>query len=214
MLGKEPASGTPFASLQAQIQQGMGLHEYRRQQFARHIEEIYTDWIIPHIQKKITQGAKFLSELSLEELQFVGERLAENLTDQRIKELVLQGQAVTNEAKEELKSIILEEFKKKGNKHFIEILKGEFAKVPLKVKVSVAGKSKNLGQMTDKIVNIFRVAFSNPQGFAQTMQIPGMAKAFSQMLEYSGLSPVDFSNIDKMNIGAPAQPELPAPTIA
>lgn len=216
MLGKEPAAGTPFSSLQAQIQQGMGLHEYRRQQFARHIEEIYTDWIIPHIQKKITKGVKFLSELSLEELQFIGERLAENLTNQRIKELVLEGQAVTNEAKEELKKIILEDFKKKGNRHFIEILKGQFSKTPLKVKVSVAGKSKNLAQMTDKIVNIFRIAFANPQGFAQTMQIPGMSKAFSEILEYSGLSPVDFSGIDKLAIAQPTQmaPTQPEPVIA
>src|SRR3990167_9375865 len=40
LQGAEPTAGTPFASLQAQIQQGMGLHDYRRGIFAKHIEEI------------------------------------------------------------------------------------------------------------------------------------------------------------------------------
>lgn len=211
LMGKEPASGTPFASLQAQIQQGMGLHEYRRQQFARHIEEIYTDWIIPHIQKKITQGARFLSELSVDELQYVSDAVATSLVNDRIKQIILNGGMVTEEQRQLLKEVITEQFKKKGSKHFIEILKGEFSKKPLKVKVSVAGKSKNLSQMTDKITNIFRFVFSNPQGFAQVMQLPGMAKSFNQMLEYAGLSPSDFSGIDKL-IPPPVEATNPTPS--
>ncbi len=75
----------------------------------------------------------------------------------------------------------------------------------------MAGKSKNLASMTDKIVNIFRFAFSNPAGFAQTMQIPGMAKSFNQILEFSGLSPVDFTGIDKLAIAQPAPQAQPSP---
>jgi len=56
----------------------MGLHKERRKQFARHLEEIYRDWIIPHIKKEITNGFKFLSELSMEEMTFVTERMSIN----------------------------------------------------------------------------------------------------------------------------------------
>ena len=209
LQGKEPQSGTPFASLQAQIQQGMGLHDYRRGQFAKHLEDIYTDWIIPHIQKKITQGYKFLSELTMEELQFVADSMITVEANKMIIERVLSGNTVTPEEVELHKEMVREEFKKKGNKHFIEILKGEFKNVPLAVRVSIAGKSKNLGQATDKIVNIFRFAFSNPQGFAQVMQMPGMSKAFNQILEFSGMNPVDFSGIDKLSLPQPSPIQLP-----
>lgn len=208
--GKEPSAGTPFSSLIEQVRQGMGLHEYRRGQFAKHIEEIYQDWIIPHIQKKITEGFKFLSTLSLEELTYVREALVNNLAEKRVKELVLEeGKSVTDEEREVFKQLISEQFKKKGNKHFLEALKGEFKDMTLAVKVNVAGKSKNLSAIVDKITNLWRFAFSNPDGFARVMQIPGMAKGWNEILEFSNLSPIDFSGIEKIGQSMPAT-ALPA----
>lgn len=215
MQGAEPTSGTPFASLQAQIQQGMGLHDYRRGIFAKHIEEIYEDDYIPQIVKEITQGFSFLSELSLDELQYVTDCIVRNETNKRIKETMLAGELPSPETIEIFQETIKEGFKKKGNKHFIEALKGEFDGVSLGVKVSVAGKSKNLGKATDALVNIFRFAFSNPQGFMATMQIPGMGAAFNSIVEYAGLSPVDFSDISKAQemMQEPVEPEPPQPAL-
>ena len=197
LQGHEPTSGTPFASLQAQIQQGMGLHDYRRGIFAKHIEEIYKDDYIPQIVKKITQGATFLSELSLEELQYVTDCLVRNEVNKKKKDMLLRGEIMRPEEEQMIETVVTDSFKKKGNKHFVEILKGEFKGATLGVKVSVAGKSKNLGKATDALVNIFRFAFSNPAGFMATMQIPGMGAAFNSIVEYAGLSPVDFSDISK-----------------
>lgn len=198
IMGVSPASGTPFKLQELVTQESRGLHDYRRGQYAKHIEEIYRDWIIPHIQKKICEGTKFLSELSLEELQYVTEALSNTLTIKKMKEIVLEGGVVTAEMQEFYRQNFADDFRKRGNKHFIEILKDEFKDTPLAVKVSVAAKSKNLSMVVDKVTNIFRFAFSNPQGFAQVMQIPGMAKSFNQILELSGLSPADFSGVDKI----------------
>ncbi len=204
IMGEQPTAGTPFKLQELVTSESHGLHEYRRGQYAKYLEEIYNDWIIPHIQKKICEGATFLSELSLDELQFVTDSVVTNLANQRIKDMILAGEEPTPEMADVFKELLREEFKKKGTKHFVEILKGEFKNTKLGVKVSIAGKSKNLAAMTDKVVNIFRFAFSNPAGFAQVMQIPGMGKAFNEILEFSGLSPVDFSGIDKI---AQPQPE-------
>ncbi len=207
IMGESPASGTPFKLQELVTQESHGLHEYRRGQYAKHLEEIYRDWIIPHIKRQITKGAKFLSDLSLEELQYVADCVVRNTVNDRIKEIVLDGGAPTPDEMALFEELVREEFKKKGTKHFIEILKGEFQDTPLGVKVSVAGKSKNLSQMTDKIVNIMRFAISNAEGFAWIMQIPGMGKAFNDILEYAGLSPADFSGIDKLQ---PPQQQAPA----
>lgn len=218
IMGESPASGTPFKLQELVTNESHGLHEYRRGQYAKHLEEVYNDWIIPHIEKKICEGTKFLSELTLEELQYVADCLVRNEVAKLLKEKVLNGEDIpSDEEKEMFEEKTREEFVRKGNKHFIQILKGEFKGSKLGVKVSVAGKSKNLAASVDKLTNIFRFVFSNPQGFAQTMQIPGMAKAFNSILEFSGLDPVDFSGIDKIveqqqeaeqPVESPLQPNL------
>lgn len=213
IMGEQPTAGTPFKLQELVTAESHGLHEYRKKQFARHIEEIYNDWIIPHIQKKITEGFRFLSELSVEDMQFVADKVAANMWNSYAKEKILNGESFDEGEKEAYIDKVKEDFRKGGNKRFLEALRGEFKGSRLGVKVSVAG-SKNLAKMTDSIVNIFRFVFSNPQGFAQVMQIPGMAKGFNDILEFSGMSPADFSGIDRISqqMQAQAAPQqLPAP---
>lgn len=197
IMGENPSSGTPFKLQELVTQQSQGLHDYRRGQFAKHLEEIYQDWIIPHIEKQICEGTQFLSELPLEDLQFVSDSLVRNEAKKFELQKVLTGQEISPNETEAFKQQVREEFQRKGSKHFIEILKGEFKGVSLGVKVSIKGKSKDLSAQADKLSNIFSKIFSNPQGFIMTMQIPGAAKAFSNLLEASGLDPQDFSDMSK-----------------
>lgn len=193
--GAASASGTPFAAINAQIQQGMGLHKDRRGQFARHLEEIYQDWIIPHIEKEITKDQNFLSTLSMEELQYVADRMCVNEWNQYYVNKVLDNGEFVEGEKEAWMQQWKDEFRKKGDKHFIKLLKGEFKNA--RVKVSVANKSSNLAEYADKITKILQTVFANPDGFAKTMMIPDMARAFSSLMEFSGLQPMDFSNMEK-----------------
>lgn len=214
LTGKESPSGTPFAALQAQIQQGMGLHEYRRGQFAKHIEEIYRDDYIPKIAKEITKGTKFLAELSMDEMEFVAERMANYEVNKMVLKAVLNGKKIEQGDIDQLKEQTKKNFMSGGNKKFIEILKDEFKDVGLKVKVNVASKQKNLPQMVDKLVNIMRFAISNPQGLGQLMQVPGFARIMRSILEYSDLDQVDFAGIEKLipqePVQQPMQPQLQA----
>ncbi len=204
LQGKESPSGTPFAALQAQIQQGLGLHEYRRGQYAKHIEEIYMDDYIPKIAKEITKGTKFLAELSSDEMEFVSERMSNHEANQLILKSVLAGKPITQEEVDTLKQEFKQNFMSGGNKKFVEILKDEFKDLKFKVKVNVASKQKNMPQMVDKLVNIMRFAISNPQGLGQLMQVPGFARIMKSILEYSDLDQLDFSGIDKL--ATPPQP--------
>ncbi|KKK69844.1 hypothetical protein LCGC14_2929980, partial [marine sediment metagenome] len=199
IMGKSPTSGTPFALQELVVGTNQGLHNYRRGQYAKHLEEIYVDWIIPHIQKKITQGAKFLSELSLEEMDYVVNKLVTNESNKMMVEKTLNGELVTPEAREFFEQEVRAEFKKKGSKHFIEILKKEFRRVPLGVKVSVAGKSKDLARQTQNYVNLFReIRSTDPQLF----KIPAIANIFNQVIESTGLDPVDFASITEQQFTA------------
>lgn len=212
LLGTPAPSGTPFRAQERQVIEGKGIHEYRRGQFAKFLEEVYRDWIIPHIVAKITQGVEFLSELSTEEMQYVVERVVDNQTNGMVKEKILNGEIIRPEEVEAFKARAREDFLKGGNKRFIKILKDEFKGQAVRVKINIAGKQKDLSIMADKITNIFRQIIANPQGFQAVMQMPGMAKSFNDLLEVSGMSPVYFSGItaptEQAGTPSPLQPTL------
>ena len=198
VLGESPVAGTPFKLQQQVIAQGLGLHEYRRGQYAKHLEEIYNTWIIPHIEKAICNGATFLTSLSLEEMQYVLDCMITRMANEQAINMVIAGEdpASIPAAIESFKELARAEFKKKGNKHWVEILKGEFKGSKFKVKVSVAGKSKDLGKYVDSVVNVFRQIIANPA----VLQIPAIARIFNDILEASNLDPADFTGITKEQI--------------
>ena len=194
LLGQTPPSGTPFRLENLTTQQGQGLHKYRQGKYAKHLEEIYRDWILPEIAKKVTRGTKFLSELSIDELQYVVDCVIRNAAKKYEDDLVLNGQPIIPELTEIYKQKVRDEFMKKGNKWFLEILKDEMKNKVLRVKINIANKQKDLQAMTDKIGNVMRFLFStyNPQtGTFAALEDPKMAKLLNQIFEYSGLDPID-----------------------
>ena len=204
IFGEAPSAGTPFKSLELQVAESHSLHEYRKGKLATFVDEIYRDWIIPQLVKGIT-GGEFLAELDLEDMQFVAERLANNQASKAIKEGFLGGMFFTNELIADIKEQTKQKFFEGGNKRFMEILKGEMKDAPIRVKINIVGKQKDIAGKVDKLVNIFRFVFQsyNPQtGTFAVFQDPNMAKLFNQILELSGL--------EQMNFGAaPPQPRPP-----
>ena len=188
------------------------MHDRRRGQRAKFIEEIYRDWIIPNIVREITSGKKFLATLTADEMTWVSEQMAENYANKQQVEDILDAKLPRD--KEILKQEFLNGFKKQGNKQLIEILKGEFEGVEVRMGINISGKQKNLVGLNDKILSIFQFAFSNPIAFQQAMQIPALSKAFQDILEYSNVPAVDFMNFtapqiqQTMQQSAPQVPEL------
>ena len=193
ILGKEPPSGTTFRGQERTVVQGKGLHDRRRGQRAKFIEKMYREWIIPDIVKKILKGKEFLAALTSEEMTWVAEQLASNHASRKRNEAVLNGELP--EDKEFLKQEFLLNFSKKGNKHLIRILKDEFKGVEIKMGINIAGKQKDLVTLSDKLLSIFQFIFANPQGFQQAMQMPGLASAFNDILEFSGMNQADFASL-------------------
>ncbi len=210
ILGKEAASGTTFRGQERVVAQGRGWHDRRRGQRAKFLEEIYRDWIIPQIVKEITKGKQFLASLTADELTWVAEQLATNYANRKIKEMMFEGKVPTPEAQETLKTTFKEQFTKGGNKRLIEIVKGEFDGIEVKIGINIANKQKDLANLSDKLLSIFQFVFANPAGFQQAMQIPALAKSFQDILEYSGLNQTDFLSLIRPPAQLPAGPAQPA----
>lgn len=207
VLGENSPSGTPF-KLQALVTaQANGLHDYRRGKYATFIGRVYTDWVLPHLTKELLNGKKFLEELSLKELQAVADAVVENQVNGIIKEKILNGQEIVPADMDRVKTQLRSQFMKKGSRHFLEILKGEMQDAPVAVRVTVDGKQKDLDKITDKLVNIVRQIIAAPQ----ILNDPRMADLFNQIIEYSGLSPIDFGmSAEQPQQNVMTQPVLPA----
>ncbi len=205
-LGIAPSSGTPFALQSLVTSTGQGIHEFRRGKIATFMGEIYRDWILQYLVDDMNKGDKWIDELSLEEMQDMAQKTMECAFDDYTKQVILKngglinGQVMTEELLAPMKQKFIADFSKSKRK-FIQIIKDKFKEIPIEVDVNIAGKQKDLGKIAEKLTDIFRTIFSNPQGFMATMAIPGAAKSFNEMLESSGLNQMDFSRM-------PAQPVL------
>jgi len=204
-LGITPASGTPLGTTQIVTSQGIGPHEYRQGKIATFVGEIYRDWILGYLVKDMNKGKTFLDELSVEEMQEVAEKISTNLSNERIKEMILKGKMVTPEEAETLKEVVKQAFLKSGNKKFLEVIKNELKDIPIDVEVNVAGKQKDLNGMVTKLSNIIRTFISDPR-----FQTPDMANMLMEMFEDSGLSPVNFASMGKV-FANPASIGTPSP---
>jgi len=211
IMGEAPNAGTPFKLQELVTQESHSLHDYRKGKLATFWEEVEREWVIPHLAREIGKGQEFMAELDIDELKEITDAIAERASFDHSIDKLFAFEAITEEEKQAYEDKVRQEFRKKGAKHFIKILKGEMKDAPLTVKVNVAGKQKQMAAVVDRITNIFRFAFSNPQGFTQVMQIPGMASGFNQILEYSGLSPIDFAGIDEISDKIAQQNQPPQP---
>lgn len=204
-LGVNPTSGTPFALQNLVVQQGQGIHEYRQGKIATFVADVlYRDWILQYLVDDMNKGISFSEELSLDEMQEISDIIARNKAEDQIIKKILDGELVTEATREELIVNYKEQFTRSGSRKFFEVIKGELEEIPLEVFVNIKSKQKYMAQDADKITNVIREVLRNPQAF---QQVPGVAKAFNQLLENSGMSPIDFSQITKTNTSSVAPPQ-------
>lgn len=206
-LGINPTSGTPFALQALVVQEGQGTHEYRQGKISSFFADtLYAEWFLKDIVKEMDNGKKFSEELTFDELQEIGEIITRNEVENELKQLILDGKEVSDEIRTQLFDMKKENFMKGGTRRFFETLKGELKDLPLEVFVNIKGKQRRLAEDADKLTNIIREILKNPQAF---QQVPGLGKVFNELLEDSGLSPIDFSTIT-----APVEQEEPLPVTA
>jgi len=187
LLGQPPTSGTPFKSLEAQIVEGKGMHHYRQGKIAVFVDEVYRDWVLPHLVKELVKEQKFLTELSADEMMELSETIMNNEANRRIKEQILNGELPDMEQMETTKEATKAGFLTSPKK-FVKILEGEMKDLAFGISTNIAGKQKNLALLTDKIVNVLRQFIATPE----IRQDPQMVKLLNTILESSGMSPMIF----------------------
>lgn len=201
-LGVNPSAGTPFALENLVVQNSEGMHQYRQGKIAIFFADtLYPKLILPYLTKEISNPKKFSAELSLEEITQIADDVARNLVEEQIEDMIFEkGKVPTQEEREMMTETLKKDILSgkttmyKDGRGFFETLKDDIKDMPIKVKVNVAGKQKYLAKEADKLSKLISMVIANPQAFAQ---IPGLAKSFNQLIESSGMNPIDFSSMIK-----------------
>lgn len=208
-LGENPVSGTPFSLQNLVVQQGEGIHDYRQGKIATFFSDVlYPDLILPYLVKDMNKGQKFSEELSLDELEEVANMISVNESNKRIAKLVLQGKVVTQEEQDMMLKIFREQFKSKGNRGFFEILEKELEDIPVKVKVNIVNKQKDMIKKAEVLTNVIQWLI---KAAPVIQQIPGIGKTINELLENSNLSPISFAKIIEAKPIQPMAPEAMQP---
>ncbi len=208
-LGENPTSGTPFKLQALVVNEGEGIHKYRRGKIAVFVEEIYRDWIMDDIVSDMMKGKVFLSELSIDELNDVVKNVVNNHVNTIIKKNLLSGKPIFKEEQEQLIQKFSDDFKSKGTKKFLELFKDEMKDVSTDVKINVAGKQKDLALLVDKLSNIVKQVMANPA----ILQDPNMAKLLNTIFEASGIPPINFQPVPPVPQGQVSPLQINQPTL-
>lgn len=205
-LGISPTAGTPFALQALVVQEGQGTHEYRQGKISTFFADtLYPEWFLPQLVSEMNNGKKFSEELTLEEMQEISKTIVINEVNKEIVQAVINGGEMSKEVQDTLTQLKKENFMKGGSRKFFEVLKGELQDLPTEVFMNIKAKQKRLAEDADKLTNLIRQILAAPQAF---QQVPGLGKVYNELLEDSGLSPIDFSTITTP-VEQPAQPLTP-----
>ena len=185
-------AGTPFKLFEAQVMEDKSMHRFRQGQIAVFMDEVYRDWILPHIAQDIANDHNFLADLSADEMQGISKNVANKEWNKYVMDKIApigKDGEIPTEDKDAFIANAQQEFINGGLKRFVEIWKDDIKK-PLDVFTNIAGKQKNLALLTDKLTNVLRQFLAAPQ----LRQDPEMVKLLNVILESSGMSPIMFGS--------------------
>lgn len=209
VTGETMPSGTPLGSLAIQAQQASSYFDYKREEAGVFITELFNDWILPFLAKRINKEHILSSEFDNDELMKMDEAFATHLVNEEVKAKILSGMIVSPEEYTAGIDFTKNKLAQRGNRRFLEVPAGWFKDFKPKVSVIVTKELKDIDVEKKNLEYISMILARNPQA----MQDPVMAKIVGRMAELSGiLSPGQIASMggtgQKMSI--PQQPTATA----
>jgi hypothetical protein len=191
LRGETPPSGQAFR-LQAMVtNQSASQFDYRREEMGIFIREIFMDWILPYLIKKLKKGHTLVSEFSKEELDRIDQAYINSLIKQELEKAVENGEIVDPMQVEELRMEALEKLATTGSHRYIEIPDNFFDGIKVKIDIVTTGEQQNKQATLESMSNIFQTVAANPA----ILQDPVLSEIFYSMVETAGasISPVTLS---------------------
>lgn len=196
ITGETMPSGTAYRSVAIQNQEATSNFDYRREEMGIFLVELFTDWIIPYLIKKLNKAHILSAEFSTEELNAIDDSYATFKTNEQVMELILSGKPIYQSDYAELVNVNKELIKRSKNTRFLDIPKNLYKGWEPKVTILTTGEQKNKAVILDSLNNILITVAKAPQ----ILTDPTLSKVFGKILEVSGsgISPIS------LGMGTPA----------
>lgn len=186
--GEQVPSGTPYSQTALLNQVASKPFDYRREEMGIFLTELFNDWIIPHISKKINREHLLASDYSDEELKIIDESFSTKTANERTIEKIMAGKIVTREEYEAYRQFLKTNLNTKGSRRFLEIPKDYFKDMKAKLTVITTGEQKNKMAILESLNTILVTALKAPNLVSPEF----INKVFARILEISGagISPI------------------------
>jgi hypothetical protein len=211
--GEQPPAGTPYSSVALLNQVATKPFDYKREEWGIHLTEVFEDWVIPYLVKKIKKEHVLVAEFSDEELNAIDESFANDQVNQEIIESVLADDPMTPEAQLGLTEGYKKHIQKDGKKRVLKVPDNFFDGVEAKVTVITTNEQKNKAVVMQSLSEIMKVvigSFNPNTGTFGVLEDERLNKIFNEIVELSGvgISPISLGKTKK------PQPLMPPPTTA
>lgn len=195
LRGETPPSGQAYR-LQALVTQASASQfDYRREAKGIFISEIFYDWVIPHLIKKLNKGGEYGAEFSKEELDRIDEMFVNSMVMDELAKIKESNGMVDPMQIDEITSNALNKMGKGGANRYLQVPKGFFDKIRTKIRVDLTGEQKNKMAQLESLANIFnqiQMTYNPNTGKFAALEDPVLSEIFYSIVEGSGIeiSPV------------------------
>ena len=189
--GDTPPSGTPFRLQATVLQQSSSVFKTLQQELGIFITEIFEDWILPHLARKLNEEHILAYEFSPEELKEIDNKFSARMANQRAIDAILSGKMVTQEEYDGWIENYDTFIKQTKGQRFIKIPKDFYKNLKAKVTVNITGEQRNKAATLESLNNILVTYASNPN----LANDPVASQLLTRIIELSGagISPVSIT---------------------
>ena len=153
-----------------------------QQELGIFVTEIFEDWIMPYLAKKLTVQHILAYEFSPEELTEIDKNFSTANANAKAIEMILAGKIVSPETYAGFLQTYDTAIKQTKGHRFIDIPKNFYKNLKAKVTINITGEQKNKAQSLEALQGVLQTLAANPS----LMQDPVMAPILRQIIELSG----------------------------
>jgi len=200
--GDNLPSGTPYRLGAILNQEANSEFNYRREEAGLFIEEIYNDWVMPYLAKKLKKGHTLAAEFSKDELDQIDDAFVSKLLMDEILKKREQGILVSREAVDAEYQRLRQEMMQTKNHRYIKVPDDYYKDLKYKVSVIVTNEAKNKSVMLESASNILQTIAKLGPAIQQDKRIK---KLLDKIMEWVGISPIEINDAE---LPSQAQPQL------
>lgn len=204
LRGETPPSGQAFRLAALVTQQSASSFDYRREEMGIFVKELFYDWILPHLSKRLKKKHVLDGEFDLEQLNFIDEAYITHLVMKELDKANKNGQGIDPLQLQQEMLNAREKLQKTKARRFLDIPEG-YLDGKYDVDIVTTGEQMNKTATLESLSNILTLVSQNPQ----VLQDPVLKEVFARIVEVSGLgiSPVELLSRPPQAI--PMQSQVP-----